>query len=102
MNELTLGTGVLAGLVLLSGGGLTAVALRASRRTGARALRLLAAGFGAITLGSVFSTLIWLFASDTAVALLAGNALVAIGLACLVYALYTSDERLETTRSRPS
>jgi hypothetical protein len=99
MNELTAGTALVTALILITGAGLTYVAVRAYRRTGATALRSLAVGFGAITLGGSLGGLDWLPTADPTLVRFGGNALIATGLVCLLYALYTRDERLESTGS---
>jgi hypothetical protein len=102
MDELTAGTALVTIFILGTGAGLTSVALRAYRRTGATALRSLAVGFGAITLGGAIGGLDWLLAADAAVVRFGGNVLIATGFVWLLYALYTRDERLESTDTRPS
>lgn len=80
---------VLKTLTLLLGGAITFFAARAARRTGARALRALAVGFGVVTLGSLLAGV-----ADVVLGVPAGfaltveSALTAVGFAVILYSLY--------------
>lgn len=76
-------------VTLCLGGLITFYAYRAYRRTGSPALRALAVGFGAITLGAILAGAIdQLLAVDRALALLVESALTAVGFAVILYSLY--------------
>lgn len=76
-------------VTLVLGGLITFFAFKAYRRTGARALRALAFGFGAVTLGSmVAGVLDRLVATGGDYALVAESALTAVGFAVILYSLY--------------
>lgn len=75
-------------LTLLLGGVITYFAAKAARRTGARGLALLAAGFATITLGSLAAGLgDQVFAIAHADALVLENALTTVGFAIIAYSL---------------
>ena len=81
-------------LTLLLGGTITYFAYKASRRTGSEGLRLLAVGFGAVTLGSLLAGVAdQLLAVDTDAALVVESALTAIGFAVITYSLYIERPR---------
>lgn len=75
-------------VTLLFGSLITYFAYRAHRRTGSRALRALAVGFGVITLGAIVAGVVDQF---TPLGLLYGifvqSALTALGFAIIVYSL---------------
>lgn len=76
-------------LTLVLGGLITYFAFRAYRRTGARALRALALGFGVVTLGSLTAGVLDRLApAGGEYALVAESALTAIGFAIILYSLY--------------
>jgi len=76
-------------VTLVLGGLITFFAFKAYRRTGARALRALAFGFGAVTLGSmVAGVLDRIVVTGGDYALVAESALTAVGFAIILYSLY--------------
>jgi len=78
-------------LTLLLGGLITYLAYKAYRRTEARSLAALAAGFGIITCGTLVAGAVdQLLAADFQVGLLIESALVTLGFGVIVYSLYTT------------
>lgn len=76
-------------VTLLLGGLITFLAYRAYHRTGARPLKLLAAGFAVVTLGSLLAGAVDLrMVADRQTALLVESATTALGFAVIVYSLY--------------
>ncbi|WP_232819756.1 MULTISPECIES: DUF7521 family protein [Haloprofundus] len=76
-------------LTLVLGGLITYYAYKAYRRTGAVALRLLAIGFGIVTLGSLLAGAAdQVLATDQMYALVVESGLTAVGFAVIVYSLY--------------
>lgn len=77
-------------LTLLLGGTITFFALRAYRRTGIRALRALAIGFGAVTLGSLLAGAVDVLLPGVSqeFALIVESSLTVVGFAVIVYSLY--------------
>lgn len=76
-------------VTLLLGGLITYYALRASRRTGARPLRVLAVGFGIVTLGSLVAGVAdQAVGVDTSLALTVESVLTALGFLTILYSLY--------------
>ena len=76
-------------ITLVLGGLITYFAFKAYRRTGATALRALALGFGAVTLGSLLAGVLdRLLAANSAYALVAESALTAVGFGIILYSLY--------------
>lgn len=76
-------------LTLLLGSAITFFAARAAQRTGARALRALALGFGIVTLGSLLAGVADVILSLPAEsALTVESALTAVGFAVILYSLY--------------
>lgn len=76
-------------LTLLLGSAITFFAARAAQRTGARALRALALGFGIVTLGSLLAGVADVILSVPAEsALTVESALTAVGFAVILYSLY--------------
>lgn len=76
-------------IILLLGGGVTYIAYKAHRRTGVASLRLLAIGFGTITLGALLAGIANQFLGVTLEqGVLINSLLVAIGLAIVMYSLY--------------
>lgn len=76
-------------VTLFLGGLVTYLAFKAYRRTGAPALRLLSAGFGVVTLGSLLAGIAdQLLALDASYALLIESALTAVGFGIITYSLY--------------
>ena len=76
-------------ITLVLGGLITYFAFKAYRRTGVRALRALALGFGTVTLGSllagVFDQLLTL---NRQAALIVESGLTAVGFATILYSLF--------------
>ncbi|WP_135830268.1 DUF7521 family protein [Halorussus halobius] len=76
-------------VTLVLGGLITFFAFKAYRRTGARPLRALAFGFGAVTLGSmVAGVLDRIVLTGGDYALVAESALTAVGFGVILYSLY--------------
>jgi hypothetical protein len=76
-------------ITLALGGLITYFSFKAYRRTDAAALRALAIGFGAVTLGSLFAGVADQgFGMSTDYALVIESALTAIGFGIIVYSLY--------------
>jgi hypothetical protein len=87
---------VLKTITLLLGGLITFLSFRASRRTGAKPLRLLAAGFALVTLGSLLAGVIDIASSMDVSgvltrrgAIIVESALMTLGFAVIVYSLYS-------------
>jgi hypothetical protein len=98
MTGLGVATGVAVAVVLLLGGGVTAAAFRASRRTGSRALGSLTVGIGVVTgAAAVGAGLHHLFGVSFARALLAQTLSTALGFAALAASLYL-EPRVTTGR----
>ena len=77
-------------ITLVLGGLITYFAFKAYRRTGARALRALALGFGTVTLGSLLAGVVdRLLQTASTAALVVESALTAVGFAIVLYSLYT-------------
>lgn len=78
-------------ITLLLGGLITYLAAKAARRTGARPLRLLALGFGIVTLGALIAGVVdRLLGLPFQLGLLVESVLVAVGFAVIVVSLYTT------------
>ncbi|WP_435157081.1 DUF7521 family protein [Haladaptatus sp. DFWS20] len=76
-------------LTLALGGVITYFAYKAYRRTGSRALRSLAVGFGIVTLGAFLAGIAdQAFQTDRQLVLVIESALTAIGFAAIAYSLY--------------
>ena len=85
------GTAIIAvkTVTLLLGGGITYIAYKAYRGTGARSLRMLGVGFGTVTLGALLAGIAHqLLAVSLEVGVLINSALVAVGFAVIMYSLY--------------
>jgi len=79
-------------VTLLLGGLITYMAYKASRRTGARSLSLLAVGFGIVTLGTLVAGFVdRILGLEFRVGLLVESALVAVGFAVIVVSLYATE-----------
>ncbi|MFC6756784.1 MULTISPECIES: DUF7521 family protein [Haloarcula] len=79
-------------VTLLLGGLITYFAAKAAMKTGSRALRYLAVGFGTITFGSLLAGLAdQLFAFSTVMSLIFENAVTAAGFTIIAYSLYVAD-----------
>lgn len=76
-------------VILLLGSGVTYIAYKAYRRTGTESLRVLALGFGIITLGALLAGIAHqLFGVSFEAGILINSLLVAVGLAVILYSLY--------------
>ncbi|WP_435125541.1 DUF7521 family protein [Halobaculum sp. D14] len=76
-------------VILLLGSAVTLIAYRASRRTKSASLRLLAVGFGVITLGALLAGIAnQLLSVSIQQGVLINSLLVAIGLSVILYSLY--------------
>jgi hypothetical protein len=76
-------------ITLVLGGLITYFAFKAYRRTGARALRALALGFGTVTLGSLLAGVVdRLLQTASTAAMVVESALTAVGFAIVLYSLY--------------
>jgi hypothetical protein len=76
-------------VILLLGSGITYIAYKAYRRTGASSLRALGIGFGVITLGSLLAGVAdQLLSVSLEMGVLINSVLVAIGFAIIMYSLY--------------
>lgn len=76
-------------VILFLGSGVTYIAYKAHRRTGAESLRFLAIGFGTITLGALLAGLAnQLIGVSIEQGVLINSLLVAVGLAIVMYSLY--------------
>nr|WP_233340459.1 hypothetical protein [Haloprofundus sp. MHR1] len=76
-------------VILLLGSGITYIAFRAYRNTGAPALRVLGIGFGVITFGALLAGIAHQILSvSLQMGILINSILVAIGLAIVFYSLY--------------
>ncbi|MEF8776172.1 MAG: hypothetical protein V5A43_06680 [Haloarculaceae archaeon] len=79
-------------VTLLLGGLITYLGYRAYRRTGARSLRALSAGFGLITVGSLLAGVADLvLGTPIEVGLLIESSLIAVGFGIIVYSLYLTE-----------
>ncbi|MFB6219725.1 MAG: hypothetical protein ABEH77_11245 [Halobacteriaceae archaeon] len=85
-------TGVVVAIktvTLLVGGLITYYAYRAYRRTGSPALRALAVGFGAVTVGSLFAGAVdQLLSLAPALALVVESGFTLVGFAVILYSLF--------------
>lgn len=80
---------VLKTLGLVLGGLITYYSFKAYRRTGSRALRALAVGFGVVTLGAMFAGVVdQVVPLDRTVALLVESLFTTAGFAIILYSLY--------------
>ena len=77
---------------LLLGGAITFYAARAYGRTGSPALRALAVGFAAVTVGALLAGAIdQVLAVDRDLALMVESALTAIGFGAILYSLFAAE-----------
>ena len=80
---------VIKTVILALGGGITFIAYKAHRRTGASSLRALTFGFGIITFGALLAGIApQLLGVALETGVLINSLLVAIGLAIIMYSLY--------------
>lgn len=76
-------------IILVLGSGVTYIAVKAHRRTGAKSLRFLAIGFGTITLGALLAGIAnQILGVTLEQGIIINSLLVAIGLAIVMYSLY--------------
>ncbi|EFW92292.1 hypothetical protein ZOD2009_09545 [Haladaptatus paucihalophilus DX253] len=76
-------------VILLLGSGITYIAFKAYRRTGAPSMRALGIGFGTITLGALLAGIAnQLLSVSLEAGVLINSVLVAIGFAIIMYSLY--------------
>ncbi len=88
-TDVTVAIAVVKTLLLLVGSVVTYFSYKAYRRTGERALGLLAAGFGLVTLGLVLAGLLFeVLGVAFAVGILLESTLVLAGFVVIAYALY--------------
>ena len=89
MNGVITAIAVVKFVILLLGGGITYIAFKAYRRTGADSLRVLGVGFGIITLGAILTGVAnQFFSVGLALGVLTNSLFVALGLAVIMYSLY--------------
>jgi len=89
MNGVITAIAVVKFVILLLGGGITYIAFKAYRRTGADSLRVLGIGFGIITLGAILTGVAnQFFSVGLALGVLINSLFVALGLAVIMYSLY--------------
>ncbi|MCW8171978.1 hypothetical protein D8S78_01725 [Natrialba swarupiae] len=88
-TELALALAIVKTLVLVVGSVITYFAFKAYRRTRQRALRLLAGGFGLVTLGLVLAGMLYeLLDVPLAIGILLESLLVLAGFVVIAYSLY--------------
>lgn len=76
-------------VILLLGSGITLIAFRAYRRTGAISLRYLGVGFGIITFGALLAGIAnQILSVSLEMGVLINSILVAVGFAIILYSLY--------------
>jgi hypothetical protein len=89
MTHLTTAIIVVKTLTLALGGLITYLSLKAYRRTGAPALRALAIGFGAVTVGAILAGVVHqLTPLDLLWGVFVQSALTLVGFAVITYSLY--------------
>ena len=89
MNGVITAIAVVKFVILLLGGGITYIAFKAYRRTGADSLRVLGVGFGIITLGAILTGVAnQFFSVGLALGVLINSLFVALGLAVIMYSLH--------------
>ncbi|APW97074.1 hypothetical protein CHINAEXTREME_04490 [Halobiforma lacisalsi AJ5] len=96
MNEYTAFIVAANAATLLLGGAVAGLAYRAFRRTGSRALRAVAAGFGFIVAGSGIAGLAHLIGGSIALGVAIQSSCTAGGFAVLLYSLYTETSATTT------
>lgn len=80
-------------VILLLGSGITVIAYKASRRTGAASLRALGVGFGMMTFGALLAGIAdQIFSVSLEMGVLINSVLVALGFAIILYSLYLERE----------
>lgn len=89
MIQTTLVVLLLKTVILVLGGGITIIAYKAYRRTGAGSLRALAFGFGVITFGALLAGIAHqLFEVALETGVLINSLLTAIGFAIIIYSVH--------------
>ncbi|GAD53892.1 hypotheical protein [Halarchaeum acidiphilum MH1-52-1] len=79
-------------VTLLLGGAITYFAYEASLRTRSHSIRMLAAGFGIVTVGALLAGIVdTLLHVDPLLALVVESAFTVIGFAVILYSLYAED-----------
>ncbi|MCU4925963.1 hypothetical protein OB905_08195 [Halobacteria archaeon AArc-dxtr1] len=99
MNEYTAIIAAANTATLLTGGAVAALAFRAYRRTGARALRAVALGFSCIIVGSILGGLGHLLGDDVTLGVAIQSSFTAFGFAILLYSLYAETSNTVTIQS---
>lgn len=90
-STISIALAIVKTLSLIVGSLITVLAYRAYRRTGQRALGLLAAGFGLVTLGLVLAgTLYELLGVSLGMGILLESLLMLVGFLVIAYSLYVS------------
>jgi len=91
-GPLTTAIVVVKTIVLLLGGAVTFIAVKAARRNGSTPLRYLALGFGVITLGVLSAGIANLvFGEPLQLDVLINGVLAAVGLGVIFYSLYLQE-----------
>ena len=76
-------------VILLLGGGISYIAYRASRRTGAPSLRALSIGFGVITVGALLAGIAnQVFGVSFRLGVFLNSLLTVVGFGVIIYSLY--------------
>ncbi len=89
MNGIMTAIAVIKFVILVLGGGITYIALKAYRRIGENSLRVLGFGFGIITFGAILSGVAnQFFSVGLALGVLINSVFVALGLAVILYSLH--------------
>jgi hypothetical protein len=93
MQDVQMIVGIANTVILVCGGFVTLLALKAYRRTGAVALHALALGLGIVTIGSLVGGLLFHVTDATlGAAIAAQSGISALGFAVLAYSLYADGE----------
>jgi hypothetical protein len=94
MVHLDIALVVVKSAMLLLGGLITFLSLKAYRRTGSAALRALAAGFGLVTLGTILAGLGHQFAGvPLSQSVVVESSLTLAGFVVIIYSLYADEGR---------
>lgn len=89
MSETSIGIIVIKAVILLFGSGITFIAYRAHKRTGADSMRALSIGFGTVTLGALFAGIAHqVFNVPLETGVFINSLLTAIGFGIIIYSLY--------------
>ncbi|WP_226482208.1 DUF7521 family protein [Natrinema amylolyticum] len=97
MNDYALVIAIANTATMLTGGAVAALAYRAFRRTGAAALRAVAAGFGVIVAGSVLGGGVHLVGGAVGLGVALQSAITALGFGLLLYSLYAETTDITVT-----